>query len=244
MKSKERAGHERHGSAQAIGHDRGDQQQRGRARWLAVRHPRGRLSSDARLRPCLAESDLAIEGSNGIGRHIATRLVADDQEVIDGPPKFSARAWVFATGQGGKTDAADAHSVDLVGTRMAGLRPVVTDEQLEVLCLLVDRRRPLGEEHARKIRQLHRLLLEIRSGGAKQDLSAAQVHNLLARVFVRATYLARPASASRWTWWSIWRRSVPRPGTDPVYPLHQHWPARGLVLACRAGYLRPGHRAG
>jgi transposase len=48
---------------------------------------------------------------------------------------------VFATGQGRKTDATDAHSVALVGTRRAGLRPVVTDEQLEVLRLLVDRSR-------------------------------------------------------------------------------------------------------
>jgi hypothetical protein len=37
---------------------------------------------------------------------------------------------VFATGQGRKTDATDAHSVALVGTRMAGLRPVVSDAQL------------------------------------------------------------------------------------------------------------------
>ena len=45
-----------------------------------------------------------------------------------GPPKLSARARMFATGQGRKTDATDAHSVALVGTRMAGLRPVVNDE--------------------------------------------------------------------------------------------------------------------
>jgi len=53
----------------------------------------------------------AIEGCNGIGRHIAMRLLADDQEVIDVPPKLSARARVFSTGQGRKTDATDAHSV-------------------------------------------------------------------------------------------------------------------------------------
>jgi hypothetical protein len=47
---------------------------------------------------------------------------------------------VFATGQGRKTDATDAHSIALVGTRMAGLRPVVNDEQLAVLRILVDRR--------------------------------------------------------------------------------------------------------
>jgi transposase len=79
----------------------------------------------------------AIEGCNGIGRHVALRLLADGQEVVDVPPKLSARARVFATGQGRKTDATDAHSVALVGTRMAGLRPVVDDEQLAVLRTLV-----------------------------------------------------------------------------------------------------------
>jgi len=58
----------------------------------------------------------AIEGCEGIGRHIARRLIADGEQVIDVPPKLSARARVFATGQGRKTDATDAHSVALVGT--------------------------------------------------------------------------------------------------------------------------------
>ncbi|MFC7361317.1 IS110 family transposase, partial [Nocardioides astragali] len=124
----------------------------------------------------------AIEGCAGIGKHIAVRLLADGEEVVDVPPKLSSRARVFATGQGRKTDATDAHSVALVGTRMTGLRPVVADEQLEVLRLLVDRRRSLGEEHTRKTSQLHHLLLELIPGGAKRDLSAAQAKAMLAKV--------------------------------------------------------------
>src|SRR2546421_362352 len=104
----------------------------------------------------------AIEGCQGIGRHIATRLLANGEQVVDVPPKLSARARVFATGQGRKTDATDAHSVALVGTRMAGLRPLVNDEQLAVLRILVDRRRSLGEDHTRMVSQLHQLLLERR----------------------------------------------------------------------------------
>ena len=57
----------------------------------------------------------AIEGCNGIGRHVAMRLIADGQDVVDVPPRLSARARVFSTGQGRKTDATDAHSVTLVG---------------------------------------------------------------------------------------------------------------------------------
>jgi transposase len=124
----------------------------------------------------------AIEGCNGIGRNVALRLVALGEEVLDVPPKLSARARVFTTGQGRKTDATDAHSVALVGTRMSGLRPVVNNEQREVLRVLVDRRGWLGEEHTRKVSQLHHLLLELIPGGAKKNLSAAQAKKLLAAV--------------------------------------------------------------
>jgi transposase len=124
----------------------------------------------------------AIEGCAGIGKHIANRLLADGEEVVDVPPKLSARTRVFATGQGRKTDATDAHSVALVGTRMSGLRPVVNDEQLAVLRILVDRRRSLGEDHTRMVSQLHQLLLELIPGGAKKDLSARQAKALLAKV--------------------------------------------------------------
>jgi transposase len=70
---------------------------------------------------------------------------------------------------------------------MAGLRPVVNDEQLAVLRVLVDRRRALGEDHTRMISQLHHLLLELIPGGAKKDLSAAQAKKLLATVRPRDT---------------------------------------------------------
>lgn len=79
----------------------------------------------------------AVEGCNGIGRHVATRLVTAGEHVLDVPPKLSARVRTFATGQGRKTDATDAHSVALVGTRMSGLRTVVPDAQREALALVV-----------------------------------------------------------------------------------------------------------
>jgi transposase len=52
----------------------------------------------------------AVEGCNGIGRHIAQRLVADGEPVVDVPAKLSARARLFSTGQGRKTDPVDAWS--------------------------------------------------------------------------------------------------------------------------------------
>ncbi len=124
----------------------------------------------------------AVEGCRGIGKHIAGRLAAAGEHVVDVPPKLSARTRVFTAGQGRKTDATDAHAVALAATRMTGLRPVTTDEQLEVLRILADRRRALGEDHTRMISQLHQLLLELIPGGAKRALSAAQAKVLLARV--------------------------------------------------------------
>ena len=161
------------------------------------------MLADARRWP---ERVWAIEGCQGIGRHIATRLLADGEQVVDVPPKLSARTRVFATGQGRKTDATDAHSVALVATRMAGLRPVVDDEQLAVLRILADRRRSLGEDHTRMVSQLHRLLLELIPGGAKKDLSAAQAKALLARVRPRDPAGQDPPPGRR--------RADQRPGTD------------------------------
>ena len=136
----------------------------------------------------------AIEGCQGIGGHLARRLLADGEQVVDVPPKLSARTRVFATGQGRKTDATDAHSIALAATRMGGrLRPVADDEQLAVLRILADRRRSLGEDHSRMISQLHRLLLDLVPGGAKAFLSAAQAKELLAGVAPRDA-----AGKARW----------------------------------------------
>jgi len=124
----------------------------------------------------------AVEGCEGIGKHLVLRLLERGEAVVDVPAKLSARMRVYATGQGRKTDETDAHSIALVGVRMTGLREVVNDETLEVLRLLVDRRRRIGEDHTRMVCQLHQLLLELLPGGAKKDLSAAQARRLLATV--------------------------------------------------------------
>jgi transposase len=78
----------------------------------------------------------AVEGCNGIGNHLAQRLVADGETVLDVPAKLSARARVFSTGQGRKTDATDAHSVAVVGLRSPGLTQVRVDDHLVALRLL------------------------------------------------------------------------------------------------------------
>ncbi|MFI7188089.1 transposase, partial [Nocardia nova] len=64
----------------------------------------------------------AIEGCNGVGRHLAHRLIHDGESVIDVPAKLSAQVRVFATGNGRKTDPVDAHSVALAALRSPNLR--------------------------------------------------------------------------------------------------------------------------
>src|SRR4029450_6461781 len=148
---------------------------------------RGRFETDAvGVEAMLAEAQQwldrgwAVEGCEGTGKHLGLRLLDRGELVVDVPAKLSARMRVYATGQGRKTDDTDAHSIALVAVRMTGLREVVNNETLEVLRLLVDRRRRIGEDHTRMVCQLHQLLLELPPGGAKRDLSAAQARKVLA----------------------------------------------------------------
>jgi transposase len=55
------------------------------------------------------------------------------------PAKLSARARVFSTGHGRKTDATDAHSIAVVALRSPGLQAVAVDGDLVALRLLADR---------------------------------------------------------------------------------------------------------
>ncbi|WP_220090964.1 IS110 family transposase [Micromonospora noduli] len=124
----------------------------------------------------------AVEGCNGIGRHIAQRLVADGETVVDVPAKLSAWARVFDTGQGRKTDPVDAHSVAVAALRTKGLRQVNVDDATVALRLLVDRRDGLGHARTDLLNRIHKLPLELLPGGAKQFLSAPQARTLLNRV--------------------------------------------------------------
>ena len=124
----------------------------------------------------------AVEGCNGIGRHLAHRLVHDGEIVFDVPPKLSAQVRVFATGNGRKNDPVDAHSVALVALRTPGLVQVQVEEDLVVMGMLADRRDELGRARTQVVNRLHRLLLELRPGGAGKFLSARQARALIAAV--------------------------------------------------------------
>ena len=61
----------------------------------------GHFSRAPRVRRCRV-------GSNGAGRPLAQRLLADGEHVVDVPAKLSARARLFDTGYNRKNDARDA----------------------------------------------------------------------------------------------------------------------------------------
>jgi transposase len=124
----------------------------------------------------------AIEGCNGIGKHLAHRLVHDGEAVLDVPAKLSAQVRVFATGNGRKTDPVDAHSVAMAALHNPGLLRVEVDDDLLVMGMLVDRRDELGRARTQTVNRLHRLLLELFAGGAKQFLSAQQARALIATI--------------------------------------------------------------
>jgi transposase len=124
----------------------------------------------------------AVEGCNGVGRHLAQRLVADGEPVVDVPAKLSAQVRVLSTGQGRKTDPVDAHSVALVGLRRTDLRVIGADDATVAVRLLADRRDELGVSRTQTVNRIHRLLLEILPGGAPKFLSAAHAKTLLAGV--------------------------------------------------------------
>jgi transposase len=111
----------------------------------------------------------AVEGCNGIGKHIAHRLVHDGEVVFDVPSKLSAQVRVFATGNGRKTDPVDAHSVAMVALRTPNLVRVEVEDELVVMAMLVDRRDELGQARTQTINRLHRLLLELFPGGRRNS---------------------------------------------------------------------------
>ena len=90
----------------------------------------------------------AVEGANGIGRPFAQRLRAAGERMLDVPAKLAARARMFDTGQGRKTDASDAHAIVLVALRDKSLRELRVSPDLQVLRMLSDRCDELSVAHA------------------------------------------------------------------------------------------------
>ena len=149
----------------------------------------------------------AVEGSNGAGRPLAQRLLADGEHVVDVPAKLSARARLLDTGHNRKTDPHDAHAVAVVAVRTPALRVLAYDAQLEALRMLVDRRAELSKARIQTVNRVHRLLSELVPGQSQEE------HHHRARPrrswprSSPATWPARPAAGSPPSRSPSWSRS-------------------------------------
>lgn len=127
----------------------------------------------------------AVEGANGLGRGTAQILVSGGEHVVDVPSTLAMKVRVLSTGGGRKSDPADAYAVAATALRQTNLRAVAAEDQSTILRLLADRRDDLGQEHARLLNRLHRLLRELIPGGVEQGLSADKAAAALRRIDVQ-----------------------------------------------------------
>jgi transposase len=122
----------------------------------------------------------AMENSGGLGRHLAGRLAAAGECVVDVPPKLSARVRVLSTGNARKNDGVDALATALAASRNERLAAVDPEAASEVLRLLSERREDLVAERTRALNRLHGLLLrDLLPGGVARKLSAGRAARIL-----------------------------------------------------------------
>jgi transposase len=98
----------------------GDETILGQARVATDRHGYGEMLAYCRRWP---DRVWAIEGCNGIGHHVAHRLLADGQDVVDVPPKLSARARVFTRQIGSTPNSCLWPSTKSISTERGGRAP-------------------------------------------------------------------------------------------------------------------------
>jgi transposase len=128
----------------------------------------------------------AIENACGLGRHLAMRLAASGESVVDVPPKLSARVRVLSTGNARKNDELDALATALAASHNERLAAVDPEAASEVLRLLSERREDLVAERTRALNRLHALLRDLLPGGVTGKLSADRAARILRGIRHRA----------------------------------------------------------
>src|SRR5215204_930975 len=121
----------------------------------------------------------AVENAGGLGRHLAVRLAATGESVVDVPPKLSARVRVLSSGNSRKNDGVDALATALAASHNDGLAQVDPEAASEALRLLSERREDLVAERTRALNRLHGLLRDLLPGGVARTLSAHRAARIL-----------------------------------------------------------------
>lgn len=124
----------------------------------------------------------AVENASGMGHHLASWLLARGEQVVDVPPRATARVRQLSRGSGRKNDRLDAAAAAAVAALQGDATPVQADELTEALALLDERRINISQARVRAANQLHALLRALLPGGAPRDLSASKAEQLLGTV--------------------------------------------------------------
>ena len=137
-----------------------------------------------------------MENAGGLGRHLAGRLAAAGESVVDVPPKLSARVRVLSTGNARKNDGVDALATALAASRNERLAAVDSEAASEALRLLSERREDLVAERTRALNRLHALLRDLLPGGVAGSSRPLGPRASCAAYGPRTA--PRPASAEGW----------------------------------------------
>src|SRR5215203_4276691 len=140
---------------------------------------RAGLRSLERWATRFGERRWAVENAAGLGRHLAGRLAATGESVVDVPPKLSARVRVLSRGNARKNDGLDAFATALAASRNGRLAVVDPEATSELLRLLSERREDLVAERTRTLNRLHGLLRDLVPGGVGGTLSAHRAARIL-----------------------------------------------------------------
>ena len=121
----------------------------------------------------------AIENAEGLGRHLASWLLARGEEVVDVPTTSTARVRQLSRGSGRKNDRIDAAAAACVAALQGDSRPLLAEGPAEAMAVLDERRVNLAQSRVRAVNQLHALLRALLAGGAPTDLTATTAAKLL-----------------------------------------------------------------
>lgn len=125
------------------------------------------------------EREWALENAQGLGRHLAQWLIARGETVVDVRTTATARVRELSRGGGRKNDVLDASAAASVAAAQGDASPVGAEDEITVFALLEERRANLAAARVRLVNQLHALLRDLVSGGAKCRLSAEAATKLL-----------------------------------------------------------------
>ena len=117
-----------------------------------------------------------MKNAGGLGRHLAGRLAAAGESVVDVPPKLSVR--VLSSGNARKNDGLDGIATALAASRKGRLEAVDPEAASETLRLLSERREDLVAERARALNRLHGLLQDLVPGGVTGPRESCAVYGL------------------------------------------------------------------